>query len=273
MPDLTWSKKSISSSVAYSFTQLKRNPVDDDDDCFLQTYLHRYTKHGEDVEVCKLVAEADLMVYVNVNYVSMDGGYKSYATGMLIEKARPDHSLSLSLSLSHTHTHARTHASIHIYIFFWGGGNSRGRAGLVTYNSLKHNHDSKTLTETKSLYDPQRSAMHKSFNRIGKIIQKEVDIFHVETVIDENLFPWFLNWIVVLKRNMSVFQKTLMWSTVLSLKLVPLFLRKWILWAVRGQQGLLQIRAGKPFPAIGLVVYPWLENAFNSLFRPLPPRI
>ena len=30
--------------------------------------------------VCKDFAEADLLVYANVNYVSMDGGYKSYAT-------------------------------------------------------------------------------------------------------------------------------------------------------------------------------------------------
>lgn len=75
------------------------------------------TRHGEDVLVCREFATADLAIYANCNYVSMDGGYKSYSTGM------------------------------------------------VHYKSLKHNHDSKTLRQTRSLYDPSRSAMHKSFER------------------------------------------------------------------------------------------------------------
>lgn len=63
--------------------------------------------------VCKEFIEADLCIYANVNYVTMDGGYKSYATGM------------------------------------------------VNYKSLRHNHDSKTLRKTNSLYDPPRSHLHK----------------------------------------------------------------------------------------------------------------
>lgn len=41
------------------------------------------TEEGEKVMVCKDFAEADLMIYANVNYVAMDGGYKSYATGLV----------------------------------------------------------------------------------------------------------------------------------------------------------------------------------------------
>ena len=40
------------------------------------------TKHGEDVEISKRAATSDLLVYVNVNLVSMDGGHKSVATGL-----------------------------------------------------------------------------------------------------------------------------------------------------------------------------------------------
>lgn len=40
------------------------------------------TEHGEVVEINKLAAEADLLVYVNINLVSMDGGHKSVATGL-----------------------------------------------------------------------------------------------------------------------------------------------------------------------------------------------
>src|SRR5215216_4966308 len=40
------------------------------------------TKHGEEVEINKRAAESDLLVYVNINLVSMDGGWKSTATGL-----------------------------------------------------------------------------------------------------------------------------------------------------------------------------------------------
>jgi len=40
------------------------------------------TKHGEEVEINKRAAESDLLVYVNINIVSMDGGHKSTATGL-----------------------------------------------------------------------------------------------------------------------------------------------------------------------------------------------
>ncbi|HEX4082106.1 MAG TPA: lactate racemase domain-containing protein [Acidimicrobiales bacterium] len=40
------------------------------------------TDHGEDVEINKRAAESDLLVYVNINLVAMDGGHKSVATGL-----------------------------------------------------------------------------------------------------------------------------------------------------------------------------------------------
>ncbi|MDQ3758207.1 MAG: nickel-dependent lactate racemase [Actinomycetota bacterium] len=40
------------------------------------------TEHGEDVEINKRAATSDLIVYVNVNLVAMDGGHKSVATGL-----------------------------------------------------------------------------------------------------------------------------------------------------------------------------------------------
>src|SRR3954463_4764864 len=40
------------------------------------------TAHGEAVELSKRAAESDLLVYVNVNLVTMDGGHKSVAVGL-----------------------------------------------------------------------------------------------------------------------------------------------------------------------------------------------
>ena len=49
------------------------------------------TDHGEDVEINKRAAESDLLVYVNINLVSMDGGHKSVATGLASYKSLRHH--------------------------------------------------------------------------------------------------------------------------------------------------------------------------------------
>ncbi len=40
------------------------------------------TERGEDVEINRRAAESDLIIYVNINLVAMDGGHKSVATGL-----------------------------------------------------------------------------------------------------------------------------------------------------------------------------------------------
>jgi len=45
------------------------------------------TADGEDVEINKRAATSDLLVYVNINLVAMDGGHKSVATGLASYKS------------------------------------------------------------------------------------------------------------------------------------------------------------------------------------------
>src|SRR3954447_19904517 len=49
------------------------------------------TDKGEDVEINKRAAESDLIVYVNINLVAMDGGHKSVATGLASYKSLRHH--------------------------------------------------------------------------------------------------------------------------------------------------------------------------------------
>jgi len=49
------------------------------------------TDHGEDVELNKRAATSDVLVYVNINLVAMDGGHKSVATGLASYKSLRHH--------------------------------------------------------------------------------------------------------------------------------------------------------------------------------------
>src|SRR5919108_2418257 len=100
------------------------------------------TEHGEDVEINKRAATSDLLVYVNINLVAMDGGHKSVATG------------------------------------------------LASYRSLRHHHNVTTMQHSRSFMDQERSELHSSNWRMGRLIAASgVRVFQVETTLNNDTFP------------------------------------------------------------------------------------
>ena len=100
------------------------------------------TDLGEEVELNKRAAESDLLVYVNINLVAMDGGHKSVATG------------------------------------------------LASYRSLRHHHNVKTMRHSRSFMDQDRSELHSSNWRMGRLIRDAgVKIFQIETTLNNDAFP------------------------------------------------------------------------------------
>jgi hypothetical protein len=99
------------------------------------------TEKGEDVEVNRRVAESDLLVYVNINMVSMDGGHKSTSTG------------------------------------------------LMSYRSVRHHHNVRTLQHSRSLMDRPNSELHTSAWRIGRLLNEHVRVFQIETTLNNDAFP------------------------------------------------------------------------------------
>src|SRR5207248_2088814 len=65
------------------------------------------TDLGEEVEINRRAAESDLIVYVNINLVAMDGGHKSTATGLASYRSlRHHHNV-------HTMQHSRSFMDRH----------------------------------------------------------------------------------------------------------------------------------------------------------------
>lgn len=59
------------------------------------------TERGEDVEINKRAVESDLLIYVNINLVTMDGGHKSVPVGLATYKSvRHHHNVSTMMSSS-----------------------------------------------------------------------------------------------------------------------------------------------------------------------------
>jgi hypothetical protein len=98
------------------------------------------TAHGEVVELSRRAAESDLLVYVNVNLVTMDGGHKSVPVG------------------------------------------------LGTYASLRAHHNVHALRHSRSFMDPSASELHRSAGRQGEAVESALEIFHVETTLNNDMF-------------------------------------------------------------------------------------
>ncbi len=98
------------------------------------------TSHQEVVAINRRAAESDLLIYVNINLVPMDGGHKSVGTG------------------------------------------------LANYASLRSHHNAQTIRDTESYMEPSKSALHRSTDRIGRVIDKSLKVFHIETSINNRMF-------------------------------------------------------------------------------------
>ncbi|MGH3499029.1 MAG: lactate racemase domain-containing protein [Nocardioidaceae bacterium] len=99
------------------------------------------TDRGEDVEINKRAAESDLLVYVNINLVAMDGGHKSVPIG------------------------------------------------LASYKSLRHHHNAKTMVQSHSFMDMEKSHLHHSAWRMGRLLADHLKIFTIETTLNNDVFP------------------------------------------------------------------------------------
>ena len=98
------------------------------------------TELGERVRLNRRVAESDLLIYVNINLVPMDGGHKSVGVG------------------------------------------------LCDYVSLQPHHNPQTILASDSYFDHTRSPLTDSCNRMGRIVNEKLNVFHIETVVNNRMF-------------------------------------------------------------------------------------
>jgi nickel-dependent lactate racemase len=68
-----------------------------------------------------------------------------------------------------------------------GGQKSMG-VGLCGYESLKAHHTPKTIVDSDSFMDPANSALANSITRIGKVVEENIKVFHIETVLNNRMF-------------------------------------------------------------------------------------
>lgn len=131
------------------------------------------TESGVDVEINRRAAESDLLVYVNLTFVTMNGGHKSVGTG------------------------------------------------LAGYKILRSHHNPATIRKTKSYMEPGTSHLAGKMVEIGKFIESKLDVFHIESTVNNRMFDKPLDFLVKNEDELTGTEERALKALVKTLGVLP----------------------------------------------------
>jgi Lactate racemase N-terminal domain len=158
------------------------------------------TEHGEHVRINRRAAESDLLIYVNINLVPMDGGSKSVSVG------------------------------------------------LCDYATLQAHHNPQTILKSDSYFDHTRSEMNRSCDRIQRLINQNLKVFHVETVVNNAMFDPIMSFFVKNEDRHSVVDRAMFASTRGGLGILSRSTKRKILFAIPADYRIIAAHAGATLP-------------------------
>lgn len=160
------------------------------------------TSKGEVVRLNKRAVESDLLIYVNLTLVPMNGGHKSVSVG------------------------------------------------LCDYKTVGQNHNTHTLHRCKSYMDPrpEKSALSASFHRMGEVINQKLNVFHIETTINNRMFGGQLAFLNKPETKWSEFDRAKFQASAAMLERLPETARRKVFEQIRAPYGLIAVAAGKTEP-------------------------
>jgi len=153
---------------------------------------------GREIEINRAVDESDITIYVNVNFTSMNGGWKSILVG------------------------------------------------LGSWRSIRHHHSPREWNGMDSIMDPGRSPMHLALNGMGRIVKEKYNIFQIESVINNRVWPSLLAPVLSPfgTRPRSVVTKTALKTLFGAAALSPQFMKRFVRNRLRAGYQLVDVFAG-----------------------------
>ena len=158
------------------------------------------TRHGEPLSINKRAATSDLLIYLNINLVPMDGGHKSVAVG------------------------------------------------LCDYQSLRAHHEPQTIRDSDSYMDPDKSALNHKVHRLGKLVDEQIKVFHVETALNNRMYGSQLDFLGRNEDDFSAFDRMKFEGMRYALKKLPRAAKRQLLHNVPSPYQLIGCWAGATEP-------------------------
>ncbi|MXY69572.1 MAG: DUF2088 domain-containing protein [Acidobacteriia bacterium] len=154
------------------------------------------TELGEKVRINRRAAESDLLIYLNINLVPMDGGNKSVGVG------------------------------------------------LCDYVSLQAHHNPQTIRASDSYFDHTKSPLTDSCNRMGRVVNDTLNVFHIETVVNNQMFDPRMQFFVKPEDEWNALDKVTFRIAQVGLGAMPRRLKRKVLFSVPAPYELIAVHAG-----------------------------
>lgn len=171
---------------------------DAEDPCGLVTIGR--TRHGEQLRLNRRACESDLLIYLNVNLVPMDGGHKSVSVG------------------------------------------------LCDYESLRPHHEPQTIIDSDGYMDPARSELSRKCDRLGRLVDETLEVFHVETVLNNRMYSDALDFLGKDEDEFTELDRAKLAATRVALAGLPRAAKRRMLHAIPAPYELIGCWAGSTEP-------------------------
>jgi hypothetical protein len=104
----------------------------------------------------------------------------------MVEFERTDHNEVVAINRRAAESDLTIYVNINLVPM--DGGHKSVGVGLCNYASLRAHHNPQTIRASNSYMDPKGSALNKSVERIGRVVDQNMKVFHIETALNNRMF-------------------------------------------------------------------------------------
>ncbi len=126
-----------------------------------------------------------------------------------------------------------------------GGGHKSVAVGLCGYRSLKAHHNPATMRKCWSYMDPSRSELATSVERMGRLANRHLNVFTIETTINNRMFDRPLEFLSKNEDDLSTLERGALKALTLTLSKLPQAARQAIFQRVPSPYGVTGVFAGE----------------------------
>jgi hypothetical protein len=128
-----------------------------------------------------------------------------------------------------------------------GGHKSMG-IGTTDYEGLRAHHNPKTMLECDSYMDPKKSELAFSGNRIGRVIDEKLTVFHIETALNNRMYDRSMSFLAKNEDDFTEFDRLAFNSLRWTLKKLPRAAKREVFHRVPSPYELIGVHAGATEP-------------------------
>ncbi|MBS2031155.1 MAG: DUF2088 domain-containing protein [Deltaproteobacteria bacterium] len=128
------------------------------------------------------------------------------------------------------------------------GGHKSVGVGLCNYASTRAHHNPETIRASNSYMDPKASALNTSVERIGRVVDKNMKVFHIETVLNNRMFDGQMEFLQKKEEDYTEFDRLKLQSMRYALSKMPRAAKRELLFKVPAAYELIGVWAGSTEP-------------------------